>query len=116
DAGGRAGARSTRRVTEHPRTAAPDRAGRPRLPGPTPHRPTRMVSGVRRGRRPAPRSAGAPVMKEACHLFLLALMLWPGRAHAQPLFRCEYNWTVTTGEHVYGLRQVAQAPGDIRHT
>jgi hypothetical protein len=53
-------------------------------------------------------------MKAACHLFLLALMLWPGRAHAQPLFRCEHNWTVTAGEHVYGLRQVAQAPGDLR--
>jgi hypothetical protein len=55
-------------------------------------------------------------MPRACYLFSLTLALGPARAHAQPLFRYEHNWTVTVGEHTYGLRQVAQAPGDSRHT
>ena len=50
------------------------------------------------------------------YLLCLALALWPLRASAQPLFRYERNWTVTVGEHLYGLRQVVQRPGERRLT
>jgi hypothetical protein len=46
----------------------------------------------------------------------MAIAFWPFPASAQPLFRTEHNWTVTVGEHPYGLRQVLQMPGDIRWT
>jgi hypothetical protein len=55
-------------------------------------------------------------MRRARYLCFLAPLLWPPPARAQPLFRYEHNWTVAAGEHLYGLRQVAQAPGDFRHT
>jgi hypothetical protein len=55
-------------------------------------------------------------MPRACYLIFLTPLLWPPPAHAQPLFRSEHNWTVAVGEHLSGLRQVAQAPGDLRHT
>ena len=50
------------------------------------------------------------------YLLCMALAFWPVRASAQPLFRYERNWTVTVGEHLYGLRQVVQTPGERRWT
>ena len=50
------------------------------------------------------------------YLLCMALAFWPLRASAQPLFRYERNWTVTMGEHLYGLRQVVQIPGERRFT
>jgi hypothetical protein len=32
------------------------------------------------------------------------------------LVRYERNWTVTMGEHLYGLREVVQIPGERRWT
>jgi hypothetical protein len=55
-------------------------------------------------------------MPRACYLSCLAIALWPLSASAQPLFRVEHNWTFTAGEDLYGLRQLLQMPGDIRHT
>jgi hypothetical protein len=46
----------------------------------------------------------------------MAIAFWPLRASAQPLFRYERNWTVPVGERLYGLRQVAQTPGERRWT
>jgi len=43
-------------------------------------------------------------------------MLWPLPASAQPLFRYEHNWTVTIGDHLYGLRQIVKTPGEVRFT
>ena len=50
------------------------------------------------------------------YLWCMALAFWPLRASAQPLFRYESNWTFTVGEHLYGLRQVVQTPGERRWT
>src|SRR5262245_60878692 len=50
------------------------------------------------------------------YLLCMALAFWPPSASAQPLFRYEANWTVTVREHLYGVRQVAQAPGERRWT
>jgi hypothetical protein len=50
------------------------------------------------------------------YLLCLALALWPLRASAQPLSHCERNWTITTGEHLYGLRQEVLTPGERRLT
>lgn len=35
----------------------------------------------------------------------LAVAFWPAPAGAQPVFRCERDWTLLAGERVYGLRQ-----------
>jgi hypothetical protein len=51
-----------------------------------------------------------------CYLACMAIAFWALPASAQPLFRVEHNWTVTAGEHIYGLRQVLQMPDDIRFT
>jgi hypothetical protein len=57
------------------------------------------------------------MMQRAGYLLgCMAIALWPVPASAQPLFRCEHNWTVTAGEQVYGLRQVLQIPGNSRWT
>jgi hypothetical protein len=50
------------------------------------------------------------------YLLCLAVAFWPLPARAQPLFHTERNWTVTVGEHLYGLRQVAETPGERRWT
>jgi hypothetical protein len=50
-------------------------------------------------------------MSRLGYLSCLALAFWPLGASAQPLFHYEANWTITVGEHLYGLRQVVQTPG-----
>jgi hypothetical protein len=60
--------------------------------------------------------ASLPMMPRCGFLLSLAIAIWPLPANAQPLFHYERNWTITTGEHLYGLRQVAETPGDRRFT
>jgi len=55
-------------------------------------------------------------MLRAFYLLPLTLMIWSSSAHAQPLFNYEHDWTVKLGGRSYGLRQVAQIPGDLRRT
>jgi hypothetical protein len=60
--------------------------------------------------------ASLPMMPRCGFLLSVAIAFWPLPANAQPLFHYERNWTITTGEHLYGLRQVAETPGDRRWT
>jgi hypothetical protein len=50
------------------------------------------------------------------YLSCLVFAFWPVSASAQPLFRCENNWTVTVGDQLYGLREVVMMPGEKRWT
>ena len=50
------------------------------------------------------------------YLSCMALAFCPLGASAQPLFRYEGNWTITVSEHLFGLRQVVQMPGERRWT
>jgi hypothetical protein len=56
------------------------------------------------------------MMPKVCTFLCLTIVLWPLPANAQPLFHYEHDWTVTIGEHQYGLREVVQTPGDFRRT
>src|SRR5258707_56396 len=56
------------------------------------------------------------MLRKTRYLFCLTILLWPTAAGAQPLFRFEHNWTVTVGDHLYGLRQIVKTPGEIRFT
>jgi hypothetical protein len=49
-------------------------------------------------------------------LLWLAIAVWPVPVSAQPLFRYEHDWTITVGDHMYGLREVVQMPGGWRWT
>ena len=56
------------------------------------------------------------MVPRAGYLLCLTMAFWPLPASAQPLFRCERNWTVTVDDQLYGLRQELKIPGDIRFT
>jgi hypothetical protein len=57
-----------------------------------------------------------PVSPNIRYLLLLTMLFAPLPARAQPLFRCEHNWTFSIGERVYGLQQVVKTPGELRYT
>src|SRR5438128_7507747 len=56
------------------------------------------------------------MMRRTRYLLCTTILFWPLPASAQPLFRAEHNWTVTIGDHLYGLRQLVKTPGEVRWT
>ena len=55
-------------------------------------------------------------MSKSWLLVLLAFLLCPQAAHAQPLFRIDQSWTVSIGDNQFGLREVIMTPGELRWT